>query len=210
MKITKARLRQIIKEELQNVLNTKRRVNEAFPSSLDDVFPSIKGDDEERAEELARQADRQRNQQGAAGDIYDPQADLDRAEREAREADRRANPQDPYGNIPQPPTPPTPAPVPPPPPRRNLGPVFYRKLLNTMGPKDLQRYGRNRRGRGQITYDQWIAARRALAKGGVDALNNWVKNQAPGLERLYLDTVHELSGNPRKGQGYSGMGGFTE
>lgn len=213
MKITRSRLKRIIKEELQNVLKTKQKVNEAFPSSLDDVFPSIKGDDDERALELARDADR-KQQPGIFSGEYTPDPlgimadtpdrDNARAEDEARRADREANPQDPYGNIP---TPPAPSPTPPPPaPARNLGPVFYRKLLNVMGPQDLKRYGRNRKGRGNLSYGQWIAARRALAKGGYEALTSWMKGQDPRLSRVFLDTQNELQGGAPRGPSHDYIG----
>jgi len=174
MKITRTRLKRIIKEELQNVLNTRQRVNEAFP----DPF-------------------------GLTDE--DPQADLDRAEDEARELDRENNPQDAFGNIPSA-QPPVPAPTPPPAPTRDLGPVFYRKLLNVMGPQDLKGYGRNSKGRGHLSYGQWIAGRRALARGGYEALTNWMRGQAPGLSRTFLDTQNELQGGEARGPEHDYIG----
>ena len=63
---------------------------------------------------------------------------------------------------------------------KKLGRRDLRKWINKLGPKDLKGYGKNRRGTDQISYETWIKARRALAKGqGAEELAQIVKAEAP-------------------------------
>ena len=62
----------------------------------------------------------------------------------------------------------------------NLGPVELRKMINKLGPRDLKGYGKNKRGTDQISYETWVKARRALAKGqGAKEVAEIIKAEAP-------------------------------
>ena len=169
MKISKSTLKTIIKEELKKVLQETRRLQEyggPDPFGLTDE---------------------------------DPEADLERAEQEARELDRENNPQSMTGDIPGavPPIGPDQGPPVPGGIGRELGPLMIRKILNRMGPQDLKGYGRNRAGEGDLSFSQWAQARRQLARGGEESLNQWMRSQVPHLNRKFMDLKFEAMGVER-------------